>query len=151
MAAMKKKIGPSFASELQAAGLQQLVAWTEDGDVFFGDLLSAQARSAVLALLSKHDPEAPAPASVPAAVSRYQGREAMRLTPYGEPGTGVSVFDAAVALLNRPDTPPYYLRAWEELQDFEFGSPMLVAVADELGLTHADRVALFLFAAPLKA
>ncbi|MGE8449108.1 MAG: hypothetical protein ACN6OP_00510 [Pseudomonadales bacterium] len=88
---------------------------------------------------------------VPVSVSRWQGREAMRLTPYGDPEDGVSLFDAAVALLNRPDTPAYYLRAWDELQDFEFDSPMLVAVADELGLTYDDRVALFLFAASLRA
>lgn len=88
---------------------------------------------------------------IPRAVSRWQGREAMRLTPYGNPDDGVSLFDAAVALLNRPETPPYYLRAWEELQIFEFDSPMLVAVADELGLTYEDRVGLFLFAYSIRA
>lgn len=88
---------------------------------------------------------------IPRAVSRWQGREAMRLTPYGNPDDGVSLFDAAVALLNRPETPAYYLRAWDELQDFEYDSPMLTAVADELGLTKADLDTLFLFAASLRA
>ena len=88
---------------------------------------------------------------IPWVISRYQGREAMRLTPYGNPADGVSLFDAAVARLSLPETPPYYMRAWDELQDFEFDSPMLVAVTDELGLTHEDRVSLFLFAASLRA
>lgn len=89
--------------------------------------------------------------AVPQSVSRWQGREAMRLTPYGSPGDGVSLFDAAEALLHRPETPEYYVRAWDELQAFEFDSPMLVAIADELGLTYEDRVALFLFADSLRA
>lgn len=91
------------------------------------------------------------PPPVPQAVSRWQGREAMRLTPYGNTEHGVSLFDAAEALLHRPETPAYYLRAWDELQAFEFDSPMLVAIADELGLTYQDRVALFLFADSLRA
>ncbi len=91
------------------------------------------------------------PPLIPESVSRYQGREAMRLTPYGNPADGVSLFEAAEALLHRPETPDYYLRAWDELQAFEFDSPMLVAVADELGLTYEDRVALFLFADSLRA
>lgn len=91
------------------------------------------------------------PPPVPQVVSRWQGREAMLLTRYGNPADGVSLFDAAEALLHRPETPAYYLRAWDELQAFEFDSPMLAAVADELGLTYEDRVALFLFADSLRA
>lgn len=91
------------------------------------------------------------PDPTPQAVSRWQGREAMRLTPYGDPEEGVSLFDAVVALLARPDTPPYYRTAWDELQVFEPDSPMLIAIADELGLTDDGRRVLFLFAASLKA
>ena len=75
----------------------------------------------------------------------------MLLTRYGNPADGGSLFDAAEVLLHRPETPAYYLRAWDELQAFEFDSPMLVAIADELGLTYEDRVALFLFADSLRA
>lgn len=96
-------------------------------------------------------PPAEPPTPIPQSVSRWQGREAMLLTPYGSPADGVSLFDAAEALLHRPETPAYYLRAWDELQAFEFDSPMLVAIADELGLTYQDRVALFLFADSLRA
>ena len=96
-------------------------------------------------------PPAEPPTPIPQSVSRWQGREAMRLTPYGSPEAGVSVFDAAVALLARPETPAYYLRAWAELQDFEYDSPMLTAVADALGLSKSDRDSLFIFAASLRA
>lgn len=96
-------------------------------------------------------PPAEPPTPIPQSVSRWQGREAMRLTPYGNHEDGVSLFDAAETLLAREDTPAYYVRAWDELQTFDFDSPMLIAVADELGLTREDRAALFLFAASLKA
>ncbi len=87
----------------------------------------------------------------PYPVSRWQGREAMRLTPYGDPEDGVSLFDATETLLARSETPPYYRSAWEELQIFDPGSPMLAAIADELGLTRDARRTLFLFAATLRA
>ncbi|OCZ87179.1 hypothetical protein A9G00_20705 [Achromobacter xylosoxidans] len=88
----------------------------------------------------------------PAPVSRYQGREAMRLTPYSKEGQpGWTLFDAFEELLNDPATPAYYRRAWDELQAFEWGSAMLHAAADVLGLTLAQRLDLFGLAATLKA
>ncbi|MNL27177.1 hypothetical protein D3C87_1487500 [compost metagenome] len=96
--------------------------------------------------------DAPEPTLQP--VSRWQGREAMRLTPYGEippEDGGISLFEAVEALLERPETPAYYRTAWDELQVFEPDSPMLIAIADELALTEGDRRTLFLFAATLRA
>ena len=94
------------------------------------------------------------PEPVPLPVSRWQGREAMRASPYGdiplEEG-GISLFEATEQLLARPETPAYYRTAWEEMQVFEPTSPMLIAIADTLGLAAADLRALFLFAATLKA
>ncbi|MFY1957078.1 hypothetical protein ACOTCL_28970 [Achromobacter xylosoxidans] len=88
----------------------------------------------------------------PAPVSRYQGREAMRLTPYPKEGRpDWTLFDAFEELLNDPATPAYYRRAWDELQAFEWGSAMLHAAADVLGLTLAQRLDLFGLAATLKA
>ncbi len=98
--------------------------------------------------------ELPPPVEVlpePYPVSRWQGREAMRLTPYGEPEDGISLFDATESLLAKTETPAYYRSAWEELQVFEPSSPMLAAIADELGLTQDARRTLFLFAATLRA
>lgn len=79
-----KIIGPSFPSELAAAGLWGLpIAWTPDG-VNFGDVvnldgsvtlnpaLPAGDRAAVEAVLAAHDPSVPAPASVPETVTKYQ-------------------------------------------------------------------------------
>ncbi|CKH74817.1 Uncharacterised protein [Achromobacter xylosoxidans] len=88
----------------------------------------------------------------PPPVSRYQGREAMRLTPYPKEGRpDWTLFDAFEELLNDPATPAYYRRAWDELQAFEWGSAMLHAAADVLGLTLAQRLDLFGLAATLKA
>lgn len=92
------------------------------------------------------------PPVLPAPVSRYQGREAMRLTPYPKEGQpDWTLFDAFEELLNDPATPVYYRRAWDELQAFEWGSAMLHAAADVLGLTLAQRLELFGLAATLKA
>ncbi|AVJ30153.1 hypothetical protein [Achromobacter spanius] len=87
----------------------------------------------------------------PYPVSRWQGREAMRLTAHGDPLNGVSLFDATEVLLARPETPAYYRSAWEELQVFDPESPMLAAIADELGLAESDLRTLFLFAGTLRA
>lgn len=93
-----------------------------------------------------------APPATPAPVSRYQGREAMRLTPYPKEGRpDWTLFDAFEELLNDPATPAYYRRAWDELHAFEWGSAMLHAAADVLGLTLAQRLDLFGLAATLKA
>jgi len=122
-----------------------------DGLIFqnaLGELLASVPKTLVaVAEIPEPEPQV----NIPRSVSRWQGREAMLLTPYGNPANVVSLFDAAEALLHRPETPAYYLRAWDELQAFEFDSPMLVAVADELGLTYEDRVSLFLFADSLRA
>lgn len=88
----------------------------------------------------------------PLSVSRYQGREAMRLTPFHKEGQpDWTLFDAFEELLTDPTTPAYYRRAWDELQAFEWGSAMLHAAADVLGLTLVQRLDLFALAATLKA
>ncbi|WP_373744494.1 hypothetical protein [Achromobacter insuavis] len=76
----------------------------------------------------------------------------MRLTPYPKEGRpDWTLFDAFEELLNDPATPAYYRRAWDELQAFEWGSAMLHAAADVLGLTLTQRLDLFGLAATLKA
>ena len=103
----------------------------------------------VPALLSEMPPDIP---PVPSSVSRYQGREAMRLTPFHKEGRpDWTLFHAFEELLNDPTTPAYYGRAWNELQVFERGSAMLNAAADVLGLTQAKRDDLFRLAAAIKA
>lgn len=155
-----KTIGPTFFQELQSAGVANLpFTWSPQGEFIFTteatDLvptpMTPEQVAAVLAVYDAHDPDAPAPLPMPTAVSRYQGREAMHLTPYGDPADGVSLFDAVETLLARPETPAYYVRAWDELQVFEPDSPMLMAIADEMGLTADDLRDLFLLAASLRA
>lgn len=106
--------------------------------------------------LAPSDPPPPfvPPDPAPIHVSRWQGREAMRATAYGDVALedgGISVFDAVEALLAQPGTPGYYRTAWDEIQQFEPDSPVLLAIAAELGLTDAQLSALFAFAATLRA
>ncbi|WP_190278658.1 hypothetical protein [Achromobacter insolitus] len=84
---------------------------------------------------------------VPQVVSRFQGREAMWQTPLGD----TTVFEAADALINHPDTPPMYQRAWADMQEFRRDSEMLAAIATQLGLTQQQIDDLFILAASINA
>ncbi|GEM_PF-1200470 len=152
-------LGPSFPSELAAAGLVGLpFSWSENG-VNFGDVinldgsitvneaLTPEQRDAILAVVAAHDANAEAPPEVPTVVSRFQGREAMHQTPHGDG----SLFDAVEDVLAHPDTPAMYRRAWDDLQEFHFDSEMLIALATALGLTEQDRKNLFIGAGNIKA
>ncbi len=145
-----KDLGPSFFSELQAAGLAGLpFSWNASGVILYGPEITAEERAAIDAVVLAHDPSAPAPEpepDVPEVVSRFQGREAMHQTPYGEG----SLFEATEAALDNPDTPAMYRRAWDDLQEFHFDSEMLIALATSLGLTEQDRKNLFILAGSIK-
>lgn len=99
---------------------------------------------------------------VPASVSRYQGRQALRLSTIEADFIVINdTFETSPAkrdllavveeLLDQAETPAYYRDAWAELQQFERDSPMLLAIADELGLGAVQLDDLFRFAATLKA
>lgn len=84
---------------------------------------------------------------VPQVVSRFQGREAMWQTPHGN----ATLFEAAEAIINHPDTPDMYRRAWADLQEFRRDSEMLAAIATQLGLTQQQIDELFILAASINA
>lgn len=119
--------------------------------------------SVPLSLVPAEPGDAPAPINmVPAAVSRYQGRQALRLSTIeggrvvindaSDPGTAKRDMLVLVdELLAKPETPTYYREAWADLQQFERDSRMLADLADELGLTRENMDDLFIFAATLKA
>jgi len=90
--------------------------------------------------------------AAPCLVSRYQMREALRLTRFSNEGSpGWTLFDAFEELLTDSTTPPYYRRAWEELLSFDSGGAVFTAAADVLGLTQQRRDDVFRLAASLKA
>lgn len=104
----------------------------------------------------------PAPEYVPVVVSRFQGRQALRLSTIedgrvvindtSEPGGAKrDLLEVVEGLLSLATTPGYYRDAWAELQQFERDSPMLAAIADELGLASGQLDDLFRLAATLKA
>ncbi|WP_025135934.1 hypothetical protein [Achromobacter sp. DH1f] len=99
---------------------------------------------------------------VPRLVSRYQGRQALRLSTV-EGGEIVindtsdtsaikrDLLEAVEELLAKSETPAYYRDAWADIQQFERDSAMLAALADELGLEAVHLDDLFRLAATLKA
>ncbi|QIW86447.1 hypothetical protein AMA1_19 [Achromobacter phage AMA1] len=94
------------------------------------------------------DPEPPSPDPPRLrVVSRFQGREAMWQTPHGE----TTLFEAAETVINDPETPPMYKRAWAELQEFRRDSEMLLAIAGILDLSSSDLDDLFILAESIKA
>nr|WP_313657445.1 hypothetical protein [Achromobacter ruhlandii] len=120
---------------------------------------SAPARGAQLNLPPTLEPanieDMPAPdpaANPPQAVTRYQLREAMRLTPWPQDDRpDWTLFDAFDELMKEPTTPAYYRRAWDELVEFEVESATIRAAADALGMTQGQRLDLFELAAALRA
>lgn len=79
---------------------------------------------------------------VPQSVSRFQGREAMWRTAHGS----ITLFEAAEAVINNPETPVVYRRAWEDMQEFRRDSEMLIIIAGQLGLTNEQIDDLFILA-----
>ena len=151
-----KKIGPSFVSELVAAGLAGLpFTWTSDGTFRFTteavlmtpNPMTPEQVAAVLAVYDAHDPDTPAPVDVPQVVSRFQGREAMHRTAHGDS----SLFEAVEGELSRPNTPAMYRRAWDDLQEFRRDSEMMSAVASMLQLTNEQIDELFILADSIRA
>ncbi|MNU10975.1 hypothetical protein D3C72_2584680 [compost metagenome] len=61
------------------------------------------------------------------------------------------MISAVEVVLADPATPAYYRTAWDELQQFELDSPMLIAIADVIGMTQAQRYDMFRLADSLRA
>jgi hypothetical protein len=63
---MTTRIGPTFASELAAAGLAGLpICWSDDGTVEYGAAMTADQIAAAEAVLAAHDPTKPLPPPPP--------------------------------------------------------------------------------------
>ncbi|WP_238880420.1 hypothetical protein [Achromobacter xylosoxidans] len=143
-------IGPSFSSELAAAGLLGLpISWNPDG-VNFGDVvnldgtvtlnpaLSAENRAAVEAVVAAHDPTAPAPVAVPESVTKYQA--CVVLARHGLLGQVNAFFGAMAADDQRR-------LAWEMAATVQRHSANTLDAAAHLGLSAADADAMFIEAA----
>lgn len=123
-----------------------VVEATPDGPVFYTAM--GEKLTAPLTLVSVEEIPIQLPDVIgPQVVSRFQGREAMWQTPLGD----TTVFEAADALINHPDTPPMYQRAWADMQEFRRDSEMLAAIATQLGLTQQQIDDLFILAASINA
>lgn len=61
---MVKRIGPSFASEIAAAGLNgQPFSWGADGNIQYAERMTQADRARVESVYAAHDPNTPAPLS----------------------------------------------------------------------------------------
>lgn len=78
----------------------------------------------------------PPPPPVPATVTRFQGRQALR---------DAGLFDQVVALLDKPETDPKAKLRWDELSFFERDSQFIADLAPQLDppQSEADIDALF--------
>lgn len=139
-----KPIGPSFSSEVWAAGLGDLAvvngspfgsfSWTSEGEIYFGPAMTQAQIDAVNTIYAAHDPTKPAPPLVPQVVTRYQARAAL-----AEAGLLQQVNDYFAAL---PDDDLGKL-AWLEAPTVVRQSAALIEAAHDLGLTDNQIDALF--------
>jgi hypothetical protein len=75
---MAKTIGPTFPSELEAAGLLGLpFSWGADGTLNWGDAMTTQHKNAVLAVYAAHDPTKTSPPSTNTSITMAQLQAAL--------------------------------------------------------------------------
>ncbi len=133
---MDKSIGPSFPSELQAAGLLGLpFSWNGSGEVLFSDSMTEEQRAAVMDVVRDHDPAAPAPVAVPETVTKYQA--CVVLARHGLLGQVNAFFDAL------PTDDPRRL-AWEMAAAVQRHSDSTLSAITHLGLAPAQVDAMFI-------
>jgi len=81
------------------------------------------------------------PEPVPQIVSRFQGRQALR---------DAGQFDAVQAFIDRPETPAIVRAAWDEVQQFERTSLVIMSVAVVLSWTAQEVDAMFVAASRIE-
>jgi len=133
---MTKRIGPSFVSELEAAGLIGLpFSWQPDGVIIYGEDLTVEQRAILDAVVAAHDPTAPAPVPVPEAVTKYQA--CVVLARHGLLAQVNAFFDAL------PADDPRRL-AWEMAGAVQRHSDSTLDAAGHLGLSAAQVDSMFI-------
>jgi len=131
-----KPIGPSFVSELQAAGLAGLpFSWSQEGAFLYGSDLTETQRAAVQAAYDAHDPSALAPQPVPQVVTKYQAVVVLARHQLLE---RVNAFFGAMGAADERRL------AWEMSPSVRRDSASTLAAMGELALTGAQADALFI-------
>lgn len=138
-----KKIGPSFSSELKAAGLLGLpFGWGDDGALCFASEMTPSQIAAVESVYAAHDPDAPAPVEVPKAVTMRQARLALL-----QAGRLTAVNDAVA---NMPGAAGAAARIeWEYSQEVQRDKALVKSLAPVLGFDDQQLDQLFIAAAAL--
>lgn len=131
-----KAIGPTFAAELDAGGIQdRRFSWGDDGQFVFHPEVSQADRDAVLAVYAAHDPMR---APVPQFVTPLQARRALLAA--GKLAEVQAYVDAATADVQL---------AWEYATEIRRDNPIILAAAGELEWTEQQLDQLFIDAAGL--
>ncbi len=139
---MTKRIGPSFVSELAAAGLiGPPFSWNADGTIIYGDDLTDEQRATLDGVVAAHDPTAPAPVVVPETVTKYQA--CVVLARHGLLGQVNAFFDALAV-----DDPRRL--AWEMAAAVHRHSDSTLSAIEYLGLSEAQADGMFVEAAQVE-
>lgn len=134
---MTKNIGPSFAGELQAAGLTGLpFTWGSDGTFNFDPAMSQQQINAVMVVYEAHDPSKPA---VPYAVTKLQLVRALRNQ--GKEDQFRAALEAAPAQIQSD---------WQDAIEISRHDPLVIAFSQGLGLSNAEVDTLFIAASQIE-
>lgn len=134
---MTVEIGPSFAAEIEAAGLMGLpFAWGPEG-ITYGADLSEDDHARIDAVLAAHDPSRPAPEAVPSAVSDRQFAQALA-------EIGVITREEALAFVKRGEVPAALKDAINGIADEaeRFAADMQVSGATIFERAHPSTLAL---------
>ncbi|OMG89713.1 hypothetical protein [Achromobacter xylosoxidans] len=139
---MPNTFGPSFDSELAAAGLLGLpFVWYADGTVSYGEDLTAEQRAVLDAVVAGHDPTAPAPVAVPETVTKYQA--CVVLARHGLLDQVDAFFAAMVASDQRR-------LAWEMAAAVHRHSESTLSAIPHLGLSEAQADSMFIEASQVE-
>jgi hypothetical protein len=134
-----KNIGPSFSSELKAAGAPtDGYSWSPNGVIQFNADVSQAIIDAVNGVYAAHDPTKPAPPLIPESVTRYQARFVL-----AQNGllANVNVYFASLPEDNMSRL------AWDEAPTVRRDSVALITAAHAMGLTDSQIDQMFIDAA----
>ena len=123
---MTQMIGPSFLSEIEAAGLAGLpFAWAAEG-VTYGDDLTPEQRAAIEAVVAAHDPDSPAP-TVLQPITRRQ----LRLTLLAHDLLGS--IEPALADLPEPERSAATIE-WQDASEYRRDHALIAQIGAALAL-----------------
>lgn len=135
------KIGPSFLSEITAAGLLGApFGWSEDGRITDYEQLSLDQQNTLQNVIKNHDPTKSAPPELPKSVHMWQAKAILQQ---------MGLLDKANNAVNGSGD-QNIIMAWTFAPEISRDSPAVAAMGTLIGLTSQDIDNLFLQADAIK-